>query len=297
MVGAAAVVDVGLFGYSGMMVRAEHPVCVSASERRPARRRRSNEVVSGLTALNVLLAATLGCGDLLDEPYEPQQTFPRPPQGSPPDRGVGLFRYECVGRGDPVCDGPQSQYEYFPEFSTYYPLPRAVAVGSRFDVSYVLGIIEAPSHAASAALLSSEGGVFQARQAGLVGLMGISIEDTVLGWVHLQINEPAGIRVSGLDGAPLVVGRDYRVSAYLVDSSGAPLGGAVDFYWNPANVRLIDVAAREGYGPGWSLDDQVVLRPRAIGVTQLRVRALDVQVELDIEVVASEDVPDAGVAP
>jgi hypothetical protein len=245
----------------------------------------------------VVLAATAGCGDFLDEPYEPVQTMPQFPQGTRPEWGAGLFRYECVSHGDPACDGPPALSEYFPEFARSYALPRAVAVGSRFDVSYVAGSITAPSHSASAALLSNEAGVFYARRPGLVGLMGISTADTVLAWVHLQINEPAGIRLSGLERRQLEAGTAVPVSAYLVDSRGFALGGAVDFHWTVQGSRVLNLTVGGRNGPGWSLDDQAVLRAEQSGVARLTVTALDVELEVEIEVVAPAETPDAGVAP
>jgi hypothetical protein len=205
------------------------------------------------------------------------------------DLGRGTFVYGCYNASDTSCDDGNTA------------LPRALAVGSRFDVRLSIASGPQPSVISPVTeVVRRVDGAFQVEGAGEFVLLAVNSNREVIDFKHLRSERVDEIRVQrGRDLPSATLQVDPRQSVELLalpfGAGGVKLGGALDYDWSSSDEQLLRVESlpglnrvrvRAGNRPG-----RVLLRVAVAGVThEVSVR---VGAESD-EVDASEEEQDAG---
>jgi hypothetical protein len=179
--------------------------------------------ISLLFGVTSLLASCVGG----DDDYDDART-----RG---DLGAGNFKYGCLNETDPTCDEIDR-------------LPKAIAVGGRFDLAFEIKTGPQPTVIAPASdfVRSVEGG-FQVRAPGVFALLAVNGNREVVDIKHLRGAEIEEIRVqedgSDLFSTTLTLDRrqSLRVLAVPYGIHGVQLGGALSYSWTSADETLVTV--------------------------------------------------------
>jgi hypothetical protein len=179
-----------------------------------------------LSALGFVLTLH-GCiddGDRADDPH------------SRGDLGVGDFMYECFNETDITCIDNDDD------------LPRAIAVGGRFDLRFTLQSGPQPTVTAPAMdfVRAIEGG-FQVRAPGEFALLALNGNREVVDIKHLLGMEIEEIRVQEEDSQlpsdtlRLTPRQSLRLLAVPYGSRGVKLGGALSYAWSSSDDTLVSI--------------------------------------------------------
>lgn len=152
------------------------------------------------------------------------------------DLGAGEFLYGCFNDTDSACEDSDDPI-----------LPRAIAVGGRFDLRFATKSGPLPSVIAPANdyVRPVEGG-FQVRAAGLFALLAVNANREVVDIKHLRSAEIDEVRVQEQGELPETTLRlEPRASTQLLaipyDSRGVPLGGALSYSWSSSDEAQVSV--------------------------------------------------------
>lgn len=222
--------------------------------------------------------------------------------GSPAhgDLGYATFRWECAGPGDIAC---------LPEKVEGFP--RTVALGARFEASFVLddsvpiqleaGRLDLVGPKASL-VSSTEGGydyegsvgpsaTLSALEAGQITLRAMAQDDSVADYVTLSLLPVTSLAVvrdcivegcsDGIDGGavgPVIVGEDIGLRAEPY-GDGALLVGSLDYGWESLSPEVATVGSDGGH--------RATLEPLREGTAFVRVTAGEVEDTVAIMVVSN----------
>ena len=171
------------------------------------------------------LLAIGGCFD--DKSYQDSRT-----RG---DLGRGSFVYGCYNDSDTSCDDAGTD------------LPKAVAVGSRFDVRFAINSGPTPSVISPAPdFVRRVDEAFEVRQAGEFALLAVNGNREVIDIKHLRAAEIDQIRVQRKSELPsanltLAAKESVQLLALPFDHGGVKLGGALTYAWTSSDERLLTV--------------------------------------------------------
>lgn len=207
------------------------------------------------------------------------------PTGTRGELGNGVFSYSCDGPADPMCDdGGQS-----------HAMPKAVAVGSRFSVTFTPvgeGVGSATVEPASKELLvetETLGSSFKALKPGVAALLARR-GDTVVDLVHVRISAVEAVhfdladeggdamQIDSITQLSVVAGGSAVVRAVSTNDSGEALAGALSCKWTTADDGLLSIAS------GDSGDDRIQIDALGSGSTSLHVDLGDLGADLPIEI-------------
>ncbi len=228
---------------------------------------------------------------------------PTPVERESGELGLGNFRWQCRGKGDPTCGSGE--------------FPDAVAVGSSFNLTFsrgsrlpdevsVLGIEPVgDSHV-------TKGLGYTVERAGRVTMVAMS-HDAAVDFLELQLDAVDRISVSHLqefaapsdnlcNDAPLpsphegrrleiFVGEPAEVQALPYSERGSRLGGNLEYEWESLTPDLVAVVPHAGR--------HAQLEPLAEGMAQVAVRAggHEEVVEFEIEIAPERSGSESGVEP
>jgi hypothetical protein len=152
------------------------------------------------------------------------------------DLGAGDFAYGCFNDTDITCANSD------------HGLPRAIAVGGRFDLRFVIKSGAQPTVIAPASdfVRAVEGG-FQVRGSGEFALLAVNGNREVVDIKHLRGAEIEEVRVQedGSDLPSTTLHLDRRQSARLIavpyGSRGVELGGALSYAWSSSDDTLVSI--------------------------------------------------------
>jgi hypothetical protein len=199
-------------------------------------------------ALTAVLAA--GCGEDLGQ--------------ATGELGAGTFQYECVDSTDYACRDPEASFRIFGN-NPLIPdaLPRAVAVGSEFRLSFLAwesapcpdlfcfdpATEHGPATPISTDLVTVLGADrYRAKWPGFLGFYGMTqaSDGTLIADIlHVEALWATDVQVRVADGsdvptrlAPLA---SATLMAFPADVSGAPLGGTVVLTWETSDSNVLSV--------------------------------------------------------
>lgn len=219
--------------------------------------------------------ALVGCFD--DDDYEDTR--------SRGDLGKGTFVYGCYNETDTSCDDGGTD------------LPRAIAVGSRFDMRFSISSGVQPTVISPATdLVRRAGEAFEVRAPGQFPLLAVNANREVIDIKHLRAADVEQIRVQRSRELPAASLRlAPRESATLLalpyDHGGVKLGGALTYEWSSSNEALLSVESLP------ELNRVRVRAGRSEGKATLLVRLPDAMYEVTVQIsgdVDPEDELDAG---
>lgn len=205
--------------------------------------------------------------------------------GTLPESGGGVFYYGCTMLGDPACDVADPLMEHAGARVSSLSLPSRIAVGAHFGVVHSSSAVRS----ASDAILSRDDRGFLAMRPGRVGMYAFAWDGTMAAWVHIEIVEPAAIRLDGLSADTLTTGDRFSVQATLVDENGALLGGGRAFAWSTDDPSIAEVAAGDPSVPDSEGDDVAWVEAIGPGTTLLHVEAGEVRAVVELTVDAEVD--------
>ncbi len=190
------------------------------------------------------LTAAMGLSSCSDD------VDPDPSPESRGELGFATFQYECVSVADPQCDR-----EIFPRF---------VATGGDFDANFTLSnrlpdsVSGRGVESAAQGIISDELGVLRGERPGVVALLALGNDDTVIDYINVFVLDVDRIAIRATENQPactaetcdeitdedgtfvLVPGRDVRVEA-LPFGYGELLAGALDYDWEALDPAIVDV--------------------------------------------------------
>jgi hypothetical protein len=232
---------------------------------------------------NMRLISPLGLGALLlfsgcfDDPdYEETRM-----RG---DLGRGTFVYGCYNDSDTSCDTGNDA------------LPKALAVGSRFDVRFSIESGAQPTVIAPVGdLVRRVGGAFEVQGAGEFALLAVNGNSEVLDLKHLRAAEVAEIRVQqgrALPSATLELApkQSVELAALPFAAGGVALGGALEYGWSTSDEKLLSVESLP------KLHRVRVRAGSASGRAVLRCEAAGATFEVIVKIGSGESASDAGAA-
>jgi hypothetical protein len=206
------------------------------------------------------------------------------------DLGRGTFLYGCYNASDTSCEGGNDA------------LPKALAVGSRFDLRFSIESGPQPSVIAPAGdLVRRVDGAFEVRSAGEFALLAVNGNREVIDLKHLRGADVAEIRVQqgrALPSATLALSprQGVELLALPFASGGVQLGGALGYAWSSSDERLLVVDSLPG------LNRVRVRAGGGAGRALLRVETAGAMYEIAVQigagggdVDADGGAPDAGV--
>lgn len=221
--------------------------------------------------------ASVGCGS-------------SPGDGAAGELGQGTFAYECANDGDAHC-ASRSEIDEFdardlgPEGS----LPRAVAVGSTFGLSYAgrvrddgdrLLVQVTPAYADDE--LAEE--VFSVAQPTDAAFMAMDGDGRVVDFVVVTVLEATELNVwkdeRAISSLSLSVGEALTLPVVPQSDDGTLLSGALRYTWTTTDEDIVSLGgADEVLNEG-----EVEIAAEAEGVAQIRVVSGDLLVQIDVEV-------------
>lgn len=188
------------------------------------------------------------------------------------DLGRGTFVYGCYNASDTSCDDGNNA------------LPRALAVGSRFDVRLSIASGPQPSVISPVTdVVRRVDGAFQVESAGEFVLLAVNSNREVIDLKHLRAEEVAEIRVqSGRDLPSSTLELDPKQSVELLalpfGHGGVKLGGALEYDWSSSDEQLLRVESLPG------LNRVRVRAGNSDGTVQLRVAVAGAMHEVNVQV-------------
>lgn len=229
------------------------------------------------SALAVALLAA-GCG-----PIGPSTS------GTQGELGNGLFSYGCDSDSDPVCDTGDGAHT----------MPKAVAVGSRFSVTYTpTSTAEDPQGSATVEPASKEllvqtetfGKSFKAIKPGLGALLARRGQ-TIVDLIHLRLGAVDHVQIDatrsgdsttkeGISELVLGSGETAVLRATPVDEADELLGGALACAWTSDDSAVAKVTTI-------ATDNQITVEGGSAGTTTMRLEMGDSKVDLAITVQAA----------
>ena len=238
---------------------------------------------AGLHEANMRLILRLGLGTLLlfggcfdDSDYEETRM-----RG---DLGRGTFVYGCYSDSDTTCESGNDD------------LPKALAVGSRFDVRFSIESGPLPTVVAPVGdLVRRVDGAFEVQGAGEFALLAVNGNKEVLDLKHLRAADVAEIRVQqgrALPSATLELApkASVELAALPFAAGGVKLGGALEYDWSTSDENLLVIE---------SLPKLHRVRVRAgnsSGRAALRCEVAGATYEVAVKIGSGESVSDAAVA-
>ena len=236
----------------------------------------------------VALAAMVGASSCSDDDE------PDPLPESRGELGFATFLYECVSESDPQCD------------RTIFP--RFVATGSEFDAAFDLsnrlpdGISGRGVESAAPGLISDEFGALRPQRQGVVALLALGNDDTVIDYINVFVLDVDRIALRAAENQPsctadscedltdnsgtfvLVPDREVRVEA-LPFGHGELLGGALDYEWEALDPAVVDVNV--------DFDGRAILSAHQVGEGRITVSTQGVTETIVLHVLeAPPDPPD-----
>ena len=221
-----------------------------------------------------LAAAFALCGCLEDDDYEETRM-----DG---DLGRGTFVYGCYNASDTSCEGGSTV------------LPRALAVGSRFDVRLAIASGPQPSVISPVTdVVRRVDGAFQVEGAGEFALLAVNSNREVIDLKHLRAEGVDEIRVqrgrdlpsSRLELAPK---ESAELLALPFGADGVKLGGALEYDWSSSDEQLLRIESLPG------LNRVRVRAGSGAGKVQLRVAVAGARHDVSVQVGAESESVDAG---
>ena len=219
------------------------------------------------------------------------------PDPSPESRGelgFATFQYECVSESDPQCDR--------------VIFPRFVARGGEFDADFTLSnrlpdsVSGRGVESAAQSIISDELGVLRGQRQGVVALLALGNDNTVIDYINVFVLEVDRIAIRAAENQPacdadsceditdasgtftLVPGREVRVEA-LPFGYGEQLAGALDYDWEALDPAIVDLSI--------DFDGRAVLRAYEVGEARITVSTQDVVETIVLHVLeAPPDPPD-----
>lgn len=149
--------------------------------------------------------------------------------------GKGTFVYGCTNSTDTACDGGQTS------------LPRAVAVGGRFDLRFSVNGGKQPVVISPVSdQVRRIGDAFEVRAPGQFALLAVNGNREVIDIKHMRAAPVDEIRVqrkTELPSANLTLNpnESTQLLALPYDDSGDKLGGALDYSWHSSNDDLVSI--------------------------------------------------------
>jgi hypothetical protein len=197
------------------------------------------------------------------------------------DLGVGNFVYQCVGVTDTACTGDAAV------------LPQALAVGSRFNMTFAVRSGASPLVISPATdIVRREDGAFMVLQSGVFPLLAVTGSNEVVDIKHLQAAAIAEVRVQKPKELPvasltLSPGDAVTLSAVPFDVRGVQLGGGLVYGWRSSDDARLSIETLPQL-------NAVRVRARAAGRATLMVDVTGKTFSVSVQV--GGDVPDASVA-
>jgi hypothetical protein len=198
------------------------------------------------------------------------------------DLGRGTFVYGCYNASDTSCEGGSTA------------LPRALAVGSRFDVRLSIPSGPQPSVISPVTdVVRRVDGAFQVESAGEFALLAVNSNREVIDLKHLRAEGVDEIRVQrGRDLPSSTLALDPRESAELLalpfGAGGVKLGGALEYDWSSSDEQLLRIESLPG------LNRVRVRAGSGSGRVELRVAVAGAMHEVSVQVGDESEVEDAG---
>lgn len=227
-----------------------------------------------LALVSLMGVAAIGCGD-------------GDVDGTLGELGEGVFRYACIEDGDARCNETNavSSFDVSAVLGIDPELPTAIAVGARFDLSYVGDTIDdgdfliVDVEPARTDLVTHAGGFVIEAPGTFAFLARNGPKKTVADFVHLDALTPSGIdiwhdeeRKSTLD---LTVTNTAELAAVPVANGDIPLAGALGVAWTTSDASVVAIgAASDSATPSSDKelnDDEIRLIALAVGTATLTV--------------------------
>ena len=193
------------------------------------------------------------------------------------DLGRGTFVYGCYNASDTSCDDGNTA------------LPRALAVGSRFDVRLSIASGPQPSVISPVTdVVRRVEGAFQVESAGEFALLAVNSNREVIDLKHLRAENVDQIRVQrGRDLPSATLELDPKQSADLLalpfGSGGVKLGGALEYDWSSSDEQLLRIESLPG------LNRVRVRAGSGAGKVALRVAVAGAMHEVSVQVGEEDD--------
>jgi len=204
--------------------------------------------------------------------------------GTQGELGNGQFSYGCDSDSDPVCDGG----------SGTHPMPKSVAVGGRFSVSYTpsstsennqgSAIVE-PASEELLVQTESFGSTFKAVKPGLAGLLARRGQ-TLVDLIHVRLATIDHVQVDRVDtpaekisDVELAVGESAQIRGTAVDAADEMLAGALTCAWSVADEKIAAATTL-------TTDNSITIEGKAVGKTTLHLDMGDMKADLSVSIVA-----------
>ena len=234
------------------------------------------------------LVALAGCGHDLGR------------SGSLGQLGEGYFTYGCVDEGDAVCNitDAVNTAQVDIELGLDGQIPAAVAVGSRFDLSYwgdvstddgellfVEVIPASPTHI-------RQGGGFVIDDAGTFAFLAHSPKGVVADFTHVTAVEPSRLDLwvdeQKMASLQMDEGRHSHIAVVPNDDTNVALAGALPYIWTSSNEDVLRIDEVETVGtPSAGVehnDDEVRIVAMAAGNATLTVSAGNLTKAIEITI-------------
>jgi hypothetical protein len=203
------------------------------------------------------------------------------PDGTPGELGKGGFVYRCDSDSDAACD----------DGAETHPMPGAVALGSRFSVTFSprAGEGSALVEPASKDFLTttqSFGSSFKALKPGTVALLarrGDRIVDLIHIQIapveHIQVDTGPVVRPSSLDVTSLTLspGDTAELRAIPAGNAGEALAGSLSSTWSVADESVASISSL-------ATDNHIVIHGKSAGATTALIEMAEVKAEVRITV-------------
>jgi hypothetical protein len=151
------------------------------------------------------------------------------------DLGNGRFLYDCFNQTDAACEDGDAT------------LPKVLAVGARFELRFAVGDGAQPTVIAPGFdFVRRIDGGFQVRAPGQFALLAVNGNREVIDIKHLLAAQIAEVRVQRRGDLPttslrLSPGEAVELVAAPFDTTGAKLGGSLDYAWRSPDEELVRV--------------------------------------------------------
>ena len=199
-------------------------------------------MMPGRVALTIALItfATIGCSADLS--------------GTLGQLGEGVFRYNCVETSDARCNDSESvsSFDTAASLGVDPELPEGIAVGARFDLTYVGDTIDdgeviiVDVEPARPDLVTHAAGFVMEVPGTFAFLARNAPKQRVVDFIHVEALDVAGIDVWSeqlqTTAANLRVGEARVMAAVPVSDAGIPLAGALPMMWESSDASVASIS-------------------------------------------------------
>jgi hypothetical protein len=246
-------------------------------------------MTKGCVAALCLAALTAGCsgGDV---------------PGTVGDLGEGVFRYDCVADGDARCNTSQAvdRMAVGSDLGIDPELPVAVAVGARFDLSYIGDFVTDQGESLILDTVSArtdvvtDSGGFVIEQPGTFAFLARSPQGYVADFVHLEAAAVDAIDIwheeTRKDAVELVEGTETTLGVVASSDVSIALAGGLAYQWASSDdaVAGVDSVGSSGMPSGVEInDDEVRLVAIAAGTATVTVTVGEISHDFTVTVTAA----------